>query len=140
VSLKLDTECIRYIALFENLTGTAPRDCMVMDDQVVFVIKPGEMGLAIGKNGEHVNRVKKALSKHVEIVEYAEKPEEFLVNAFRPVVPRKINITRKEDKTTAYVEVPVLEKGLAIGKNGRNIKKIRNLAKRHHNIDHVIIQ
>ena len=44
---------MRMIAQFENLTGAGARDCVVDDKfgRILFVINPGEMGLAIGKKG-----------------------------------------------------------------------------------------
>lgn len=140
--VRLTTEGIRYIALFESLTGATARDCIVdeANERVILVVRKGDMGLAIGKKGSNINRVKKTLGKDVEIVEYSEKPEEFIGNALLPVVVRKVNVVSKENKRLAYVEVPTKDKGLAIGKNGRNINKAKLLAQRHYNLSDVIIQ
>jgi N utilization substance protein A len=66
--VKLTTEGIRYIALFESLTRAVARDCYIDDenDRVIFVVKEGDMGLAIGKNGNNINRVKRSIGKHIE--------------------------------------------------------------------------
>ncbi len=110
------------------------------NNRVLFVVKNGDMGLAIGKGGDHINRVKKAIGKHIEIIEYSENPEEFVKNAFHPVSVKNINIVLNDDKRIAYVEVPTKEKGLAIGRDGKNIEKVKKLSLRHHNIGDVIIQ
>lgn len=70
MEVKLTTDGIRYIALFERLTGAIARDCIVDEenDRIIFVIKKGDMGLAIGKSGSNINRVKKSIGKHIEIV------------------------------------------------------------------------
>lgn len=140
--VKLSTEGIRYIALFENLTGARVRDCYedMENDRLVFVVKNGDMGLAIGKGGDRINRVKKAISKHIEVIEYSEDPVEFVKNAFHPVSIKGVSIAERDDKRIAYVDVPTKEKGLAIGRDGKNIEKIKKLSARHHNIDDVIIQ
>lgn len=140
--VKLSTDGIRYIALFENLTGARAKDCFEdsENNRLVFVIKNGDMGLAIGKGGDHINRVKKAIGKHVEIIEYSDDPVEFVKNAFHPVSIKNVNIVVKDDKRIAYVEVLTKEKGLAIGRDGKNIEKVKKLSTRHHNIDDVIIQ
>ncbi len=140
--LKLTTESIRYIALFESLTGATAIDCIIdeANDRIIFVVRKGDMGLAIGKKGSNINRVKKVLGREVEIVEYSESPEEFISNALLPVVARKINLVSKRNKRLAYVEVPPKDKGLAIGKNGRNINKAKLLAQRHYNLSDIIIQ
>jgi len=140
--VKLSTDGIRYIALFENLTGAMAMDCFEdsENNRLIFVIKSGDMGLAIGKGGDHINRVKKIIGKHVELIEHSDDPVEFVKNAFHPVLIKNINIVLRGDKRIAYVEVNTKEKGLAIGRDGKNIEKVRKLSTRHHNIDDVIIQ
>ena len=140
--VKLTTEGIRYIALFESLTGAIARDCYVDDenDRVIFVVKKGDMGLAIGKNGNNINRVKRSIGKHIEIVEFSGDVDEFIANALQPVSVKKVQVVTKESKKLAYVEVTSKDRGIAIGKNGRNINKAKVLAQRHYGLEDVIIQ
>lgn len=138
--IRLTTESIQYIALFENMTKAKILDCILEEERLVYVVKHGDMGLAIGKNGENINRVKKALDKLIELIEYSDDPIIFLKNAFGPVSLNSVNIIIKNDKRLAYAEVPNKEKGLAIGRNGKNIEKVKMLARRHHNIEDVILQ
>lgn len=140
--VKLTTEGIRYIALFESLTQAVARDCYIDDenDRVIFVVKNGDMGLAIGKNGNNINRVKRSIGKHIEIVEFSEDVDEFIANALQPVSVKKVHIVTKESKKLAYVEVTSKDRGIAIGKNGRNIQRAKVLAQRHYGLDDVIIQ
>lgn len=140
--VRLSTEGIRYIALFESLTGARAKDCFedTENNRLIFVVKSGDMGLAIGKGGDRVNRVKKTIGKNVEIIEHSEDPVEFVKNAFHPVSIKNVNIVVKDSKRIAYVEVNTKEKGLAIGREGKNIEKVKNLSLRHHSIDDVIIQ
>ena len=138
--IRLTTESIQYIALFENMTKAKILDCILEEERVVYVVKQGDMGLAIGKNGENINRVKKVLDKPIELIEYSDDPIIFLKNAFGPVSLNSVNIINRNDKRLAYAEVPNREKGLAIGRNGKNIEKVKMLARRHHNIEDVILQ
>lgn len=141
MNVKITSEGIRYIALFESLTGATVRDCIVDDenDRVIFVVKKGDMGIAIGKNGSNINRVKKSIGKHIEIVEYSDDAYEFIANTFQPAMIKKVDIVSKESKRLAYVSVVSKDKGLAIGRDGRNIQKAKILAQRHHSLDDVII-
>src|SRR5665647_126311 len=137
--VKLTTEGIRYIALFESLTRAVARDCYIDDenDRVIFVVKKGDMGLAIGKN---INRVKRSIGKHIEIVEFSDDVDEFIANALQPVSVKKVQVVTKESKKLAFVEVTSKDRGIAIGKNGRNINKAKVLAHRHYGLEDVIIQ
>lgn len=140
--LKLDTNGIRYIALFEQTTGVSPIDCIIDESlkKVIFIVKSEDMGAAIGRHGEHVNRVRTTINKQIEIIEYSENPQEFIKNLLQPVSAKKINIIEKDDKHIAYIEIHAREKGLAIGRDGQNIEKLKSIVKRHHEIDNVIIQ
>ena len=138
--IRLTAESIHYIALFENMTRAKILDCIPEEERLVYVVKQGDMGLAIGKNGENINRVKKALDKPIELVEYSEDPVTFLKNAFGPVSLNSVNIMNKNGKRLAYVEIPNKEKGLAIGRNGKNIEKVKMLVRRHHDIEDVFLQ
>ena len=138
--IRLTAESIQYIALFENMTRDKILDCIPEEERLVYVVKQGDMGLAIGKNGENINRVKKALDKPIELVEYSEDPVTFLKNAFGPMSLNSVNIINKNGKRLAYVEVPNKEKGLAIGRNGKNIEKVKMLVRRHHDIEDVFLQ
>ena len=63
MSIKFGANEIRFIALFENMTGAMVKDCIIDDDnnKVTFVVKQGDMGLAIGKRGSTVSKVQRAV-------------------------------------------------------------------------------
>jgi N utilization substance protein A len=139
--VKLNTNGIRYIALFDKYTGATAKDCLMDEEnnRVIFVVKTGDMGLAIGKNGEHITKLVKDIGRQIEVVEYNDDPIIFIKNLMQPAIPTNVKIIHKDDKRIAYVEVRTKEKGLAIGRNGKNIKKVKILAKRHHDIDDISI-
>jgi len=138
--IKLTTEGIRYIALFESLTGAVARDCIDDGDRILCVVQNGDMGLAIGRDGEHVKRASKSVGKHIEVVEYSDDLGTFMKNVTQPANMVGIESVVRGGRRIVYVDVPADQKGLAIGKDGRNIEKMRLLAHRHHDIDDVIIR
>ena len=140
--VRLTTDEIRYFALFESMTGAMVRDCMMDEDEetLIYVIKNGDMGLAIGKNGININKVRNAISKPIEVIEHSQDLKEFLTNIFQPVQLKSVNVKIKRGKRIAHIEVKNQDKGLAIGKNGKNIKKARIIVSRHHQIDDVVIE
>jgi len=139
--IRLTSEEMRYIALFESITGATSKDCLIDDknDRIIFVAKEGEMGLAIGKAGKNINMLRKMTGRQIEVVENAETPEQLIKNSLSPARIREIRITEKPEKKIVVVEVEPRDKAIAIGKNGRTIDKTRMLAKRYFQIDHVVI-
>jgi N utilization substance protein A len=133
---------MRYIALFESVTGAVVKDCVIDDkmDRIIFVVKPGDIGLAVGKHGAHVKSLRRMIGENVEVIEYDENPAEFIKNSFTPARIKNIRITERPDgRKIAAVTVEPHDKGVAIGKNGRTAERTRFFAKRYFEIDNVII-
>jgi len=133
---------MRYIALFESITGATVKDCIVDDDlnRIIFVVKEGDVGMAIGKGGKNIHLLEKMTGRKHEIIEYSESPVQFIKNALKPALVKEIRLTERPDgKTIAVVSVNPRDKGVAIGKNGRNAERIRFLAKRYFQIQNVSI-
>jgi len=133
---------MRYIALFESITGANVRDCIIDEDlnRIIFIIKEGDVGMAIGRRGKNIHMLENMTGKKHEIIEHSESPVQFIKNALKPARVREIRITERLDgKTIAVVSVNPRDKGVAIGKNGRNAERIRFLAKRYFQIQNVSI-
>jgi len=133
---------MRYIALFESITGANVKDCIIDEDvnRIIFVVKEGEIGVAIGREGKNIHLLEKMTGKKHEIIEHSENPAQFIKNALRPAKVTEIRITERPDgKSIAVVSVNPGDKGVAIGKNGKNAERIRFLAKRYFQIQNVSI-
>ena len=133
---------MRFIALFESITGATVRDCIIDDEnnRIIYVVKEGEIGIAIGKRGKNVNLLEKMTGKKHEIIEFSDDPARFIKNALRPARLREIRITQRTDgRKIAVVSVDPKDKGIAIGKNGKNAERIRFLARRYFDISNVSI-
>jgi N utilization substance protein A len=134
----LSDEARQFIALFEDVTEVAARDCIVDEefDRVVFLVPAGEMGKAIGPGGRRVKRLEERVGRSVELVEDADTPEAFVANALAPAAVYNVTVS-ENDTTVAYAEVDREDTGVAIGADGRNIRLARELARRHFDVDDV---
>ncbi|MEN6609400.1 MAG: NusA-like transcription termination signal-binding factor [Methanoregulaceae archaeon] len=132
----LTEDCMRLISQFESLTGASSRDCVVDDrnQRLIFVVNPGQMGLAIGKKGAAIKKASDAMGKKIEVVEYSPNPEQFIKNCFLPAQVTTIEFEGEPEEQTVQVQVRDEDRGIAIGKEGKNIFKAKRLAQRQHNI------
>ncbi|HSA98782.1 MAG TPA: NusA-like transcription termination signal-binding factor [Candidatus Nitrosotenuis sp.] len=141
-TIKLTTDQMRLISLFQNVTGASARDCVEDEKQnrVIFVVSEGKMGLAIGKGGSHIRNLQNIVKKSVELVEYSDDPVEFLKNMLNPKLVTDVKLNKRLDGTTqAIVLVDPKKKGIVVGREGRNAEKARLLAKRYFEITSVLI-
>ena len=110
-------------------------------NRLIFLVKAGHLGLAIGKNGKKINQVRHMVGKDVEIVEFNDNPKIFIRNCLAPARIKKVELAnRKDGHQVLTVTVNPQDRGLAIGKAGKTISKARMLIQRHFGIQTVTIE
>lgn len=122
----------RYIEELKIASKSTAVDCIIDDsfDRIIYVIKKGDMGLAIGKDGANIKRLSKTLGKRIEMVEEGDDLLSFVKNIFKPVQIQ----SAKEDDESGKVNVYLSQRsslGIAIGKNGCNVAKAGLLLQRY---------
>jgi N utilization substance protein A len=140
--IKITADEMRYIALFESVSGASVKDCIIDEEQgrAIFIVNPGQVGVAIGRGGRNIHQLENMTGKKHEIIEYSEDPAQFIKNALKPAMVKEVRVTERTDgKKIAVVTVASKDKGVAIGKNGKNAERLRFLAKRYFNIQNVSI-
>ena len=141
-SIKLTTDQMRLMSLFQNVTGATARDCVEDEkqDRIIFVVNSGKMGLAIGKGGSHIKTLQNIVKRNVELVEYSDDPALFLKNMLNAKLVSEVKLNKRADGTLqAIVLVDPNKKGIVVGREGRNAEKARLLAKRYFEITSVLI-
>jgi N utilization substance protein A len=140
--IKLTSDELRLMSLFQSITSVTARDCVVDDkmDRVIFIVNKGQMGLAIGKGGATIRQLQNVVAKKVELVEYSDDASDFVRNILNPQMVNEVKITQRTDGSKqAVVLVDAKRKGVVVGKEGRNAEKARLLAKRYFQISNVLI-
>jgi N utilization substance protein A len=132
-------DTLGYVTIFQNVTVCTVMDCVDTGDKIIFVVGKGEASKAIGRKGETVARVRLLLKKNIQVIEFSEKPEEFVANVFHAYDVKKVEIEDRDGVTHATVTVESTKKGRAIGKEGKNLRMARDLIARHHAIDSVSV-
>ena len=140
--IKLTTDQMRLMSLFQNVTGATARDCVEDEKQnrVIFVVNAGKMGLAIGKAGSHIKSLQNIVKKNVELVEFDKDPTKFLRNMLNSKLVSEVKLHERADGSKqAIVLVDPRKKGIVVGREGRNAEKARLLARRYFDITNVLI-
>ena len=142
VDIRLTAEEMRYMALLQDLTGAIARDCIVDNEnnRVIFLVRPGDAGKAIGRRGANINRLRRLLGKEIEVVEFADDLESLVKNLFAPARILSVRVAQRNGKKILYVTVDPSDKGRAIGKGGRKVSVARIVLRRYYDIDEIKIR
>ena len=135
--IKLGSQEMKFITLFERITKSTVKDCIVNDNEkeITFIVKEGDMGLAIGRKGTIINRIKTEMGREIHVYEHSEDPSKFIQNLFFPVKIDKIEIEGDQAKITIDQKF----KKRAIGKNGKKINTVKEITSRHYPINDIKI-
>jgi N utilization substance protein A len=114
-----DTGTMQLMAHFEQFTRARLKDCVVREEQVIFVVEPGDAGKAIGSRGANIRRLETALKKRVKIVEFSPELVSFIKNLVYPIDVKQV----KENNGIITLVPPDLKaRGLLIGRNAQTLR------------------
>ncbi len=123
-----DTGTMQVMAHFEQMTRSRLKDCIVREQQVIFVVEPGDIGKAIGPRGANVRRLEDALKKKVKMVEYAHELVSFIKNLAYPIDVKEV---REQDDGVVVIMPPDLKsRGLLIGRNAQTLRNYEAVVQR----------
>jgi transcription termination/antitermination protein NusA len=135
IRIKYDNTLMKFISLFETLTGTSVKDCI--DTEVMtFIVAENHIAQAIGKNGSNVRRVEHILNRKIKIVEFNPNVLKFIANYIYPIKAIEI----KEENGVVFIKgSDTKDKGLLIGRDAKNLKTLQSVVQRHFNITEIKI-
>ena len=133
--LKLSNEEIELARMLESATGARAKDVVVINNTIVFVVRKGDLGRAVGRQGTNLEMLRRSFGKNVEFIEHSEKQQQFLANVFRGVVFLSVEEKEFNGKKTIFLKIEAKYKGRAIGRGGEKINRARVMLKRHFNYD-----
>lgn len=135
-SIKIDLKTMQLISLFESLTHSKVKDC-IDGNTVIFIVDQGEIAKAIGKNASNVKRIEGMLKKNVKIIEYNEDLIQFVRNS---IAPLRVNEVSENEKIITLSGADTKTKGMIIGREASNLKKLKELVSRHFDIADIVVK
>jgi|TARA_B100000959_G_C14661579_1_gene492630 N utilization substance protein A len=131
--IKYNIDVMKYISLFESLTGAKLKDC-IADDNVTFIVQENEMGKAIGKKGINIKKIESVLKKKIRLIEFNSNISQFVANL---TYPFKAQDVKEEDGVVIIYGPDTKTKGMIIGRDRHNIKWINDIVKRYFDVKEV---
>lgn len=123
--ITIDNKIMGYIAIFERMSHIELKECLENDDMVLFIVGEKRLADLFNRNKNIVSDLKEKVNKHILLAEVSRDLLVFVKNLFYRYGVKEIDITWKENLTDILVSVETTEIGKAIGKEGRNIKLLK---------------
>lgn len=138
MTVVLNTEAIKLMNLFDSITHVPAKDCIVEGNVVYFLVEEGRVKEAIGKGGSTAKTIENLIKKNVRIYEYSKDVIKFIKN----LIPhaRDIRVKNKDGVLVAEIKIDKAFKPIVIGREGKNIKVIKQLLKRNHKISDLVVR
>jgi NusA-like KH domain protein len=136
MSFSLDSTTIEAIQVFEKITGAQVKDTFEYKDRRVFVLMPGNVKKALGKDNKTLDKLEKAFNSKIKLVEFSEDVTKFIVNFLKPlkissIVEKdaKVHITGEDQKT----------QGLIIGAKAQNLRGLETIVQKYFKIEEITV-
>ena len=136
--ITLTNETLRCITTFEGRTRVQVKDCVVLEDRIIFVVD--DLRKALGKDSSNVRRLKDIFGKNVDVIGFASTPEKFVKNIFHNYRVKEVTIEDMNGVPTAMIEIEPGDKGRAIGKNRKNLNIAEQILSHHYPIKKIFIK
>ncbi len=137
VRIKYDIDAMKFMSMFESMTGAKLKDCIISENAVMFIVEDGEIAKAIGKKGVNVRRLESSLKKRIRIAEFNDNLVKFIENI---VYPAKIRTVKQEDKIVTLTAADTHSRGLLIGRGASILRSYEAVVKRFFDIEEIKVE
>jgi N utilization substance protein A len=137
MKIVIDSQAMQTITLFERMTHAEVKDCIMGEEQVIFIVNEGEAAKAIGKGGQHVRTLENKLKKRVKVVEFHPDLLHFVKNL---VAPLKLSDAKFENEKVLLSAKDLKTRGMLIGRGASNLRQFESIVKRYFTIDEIRVE
>ena len=132
--IKYDLDTMKLMALFEAVTHSKLKDCIISEILVTLIVEDGEIGKAVGKGGINAKSLESKLNKKVRIVEFSDDLVKFIQNI---TYPAKIKEVVNEDGIVTITSADSQSRGLLIGRGASILRSYESIVKRYFDIQEI---
>ncbi|MCD6434480.1 MAG: hypothetical protein J7L14_02625 [Candidatus Diapherotrites archaeon] len=123
--MKLTHEQLLCISEFAKLTGVIPKDCIIGEKILSFLVEKKQLGKAIGRRARNLRKLEEKTKKRVEVIALTQDIKDFIREALK-AEPKKLE---KNGKRITVTFSP--EDRIKIMKKTAKLKRIKLFAERN---------
>ena len=132
--MKYDIDLMQKMTLFENVTKATVKDAFYFRERLTFIVQPGEMGKALGKNKAHLTKLEDMMKLRIKIAEFDSDVQKFIVNFLNPL---KIQSMEEQDGVITLHGADHKTNGLIIGSRAQNLRALEEVIKKYFEITEI---
>lgn len=136
MSFSLSQESLESIQAFEAITKTQVKDTFDYKERKVFVLMPGGVKKALGKDNKTINLLSKKFNAKIKLVEFNDDPCVFIVNFLKPL---KISTIQAKEGKIFITGADKETQGLIIGAKAQNLRNLEEIVKKYFKIEEIIV-
>ena len=126
--LKINLDDFAYSNVMERISRAKVKDSIKGEEIMYFILYPGNLRKAIGKNGENLKKAQEKFSMRIKFVEYSDDCSKFIRNFIYPLKVEEIDTSGEE---ILIKDSNRKTKSLLIGRNARNLKVLNEVVGRY---------
>lgn len=124
----LDMQDLRYLNLFEKITGVRTRYCFQYNNAIIFAVPRNLISRCLGPDARNIRRMSEILRKRIKVISLPKGPEDtkiFIEAIVSPVTFKNMEISPNEIILTAGMQ----SKAALIGRNRRRLIEMQKIVK-----------
>jgi len=126
----LDMQFIRYLNLFEKITGVRTNNCFSYNNMIIFGVPSSLVSKAIGEGGNNIKRMSEILGKKIKVVTLPSRNiYEFICKIIEPIKFKSLEMTDKE----VIINAGRQSKAALIGRNRARLEELNEIIKENYN-------
>ena len=125
----INMQDMRYMNLFEKITGVSTRFCFKYNDFIVFIIPASAVSRAIGENGKNIKRMSEILGRKIKVVPSPNGNydiKKFIENIVNPATFRGVEIGERE---IIVASAGTQSKAALMGRDKKRLYELQKIAK-----------
>jgi N utilization substance protein A len=135
--MKYDTQLIKQITVFEQQTGARVKDALRWKEKLTFIVEPGDMGKALGRNKQNVYKLQDMFGEDIKIVEFDTNRLQFIQNFLKPLTLE--NIEEDGDIITIYGG-DERTNGIVIGRKASNLRALEDVVNHYFDVEEIKVK
>ncbi|HDD70875.1 MAG TPA: NusA-like transcription termination signal-binding factor [Candidatus Woesearchaeota archaeon] len=132
-----DIKSMQFMTIFEKITRVTPKDCIIQDNQIIFIVDMKDVGTAVGQRGANAKKLEQKLKKKIKIAGYSEDVKEFIKSL---VAPLQLESVEQTDGIIEMTAKDLKSRGLLIGRNASILRAYEEIVKRFFPIDELKVK